>query len=107
MADNQVKFRVDGVHYTLDQDEITPRLERELWLAIGITPQSALSSMSQGAFFGVCAMTWLARRQRGDKITYQAIEDDLHKARKLAGDDFDLELIIEDGPVEEDDAPQL
>lgn len=105
MADNQIKFRVDGVNYTLDQDEITPRLERELWQAIGITPQSALSSMAQGAFFGVCAMTWLSRRQRGDTIAYQRVEDDLQKARKLSGDDFDLELIVEDGP-EVDETPQ-
>lgn len=94
MAD-ELKFRVDGVAYVFDQD-ITPRMERELFQAIGISPQAALSAMNQGAFFGVCALVWLARRQRGDKITYQAVEDDLTAARKASGDEFDLELILGD-----------
>lgn len=99
-----LKFRVDGVSYVFDQSDITPAIERQLLIEAGVTPQQALLALGQGAFFSICALVWLARKQHGDKIAYLAVESQLYEARRAQGEEFDLEILSSD---ETAPAPQL
>ena len=88
-----LRFRVDGVVYTFNPEDITPAVERQMLIESGVTPQQALRALDGGAFFAVAALVWLARKQRGDKVAYLAVESQLEQARKEAGEDFDLEIL--------------
>lgn len=90
-----IRFRVDGVVYVVDRDEITPRIERELFTQTGLTVQKAVEAVVGGASFGLAALMFLARRQAGETVAYQPIEDDLWAAMK-ASDEFDIDLIVGD-----------
>jgi len=92
---NAMRFRVDGVTYVVDRDELTPRIERELFTQTSLTVQKAVEAVVGGASFGLAALIFLARRQAGEAVAYQTIEDDLWKAMKAAGDEFDIDLIVE------------
>jgi len=60
--------------------------------------QKAVEAVVGGASFGLAALIFLARRQAGEAVAYQTIEDDLWRAMKAAGDEFDIDLIVgEDG----------
>jgi hypothetical protein len=89
-----LRFRVDGVVYEVDRAELTPRIERELFSQSGLTVSKAFEALVGGATFGVAALVFLARRQAGDGVAYQQIEDDLWQAMKAAGDEFDIDLIV-------------
>jgi len=91
---NAMRFRVDGVTYVVDRDELTPRIERELFTQTSLTVQKAVEAVVGGASFGLAALIFLARRQAGEAVAYQTIEDDLWKAMKAAGDEFDIDLIV-------------
>lgn len=102
---NVLRFRCDGVEYALDRDDLTPRLERELFTQAGVTPQQAFQAFAGGATFGVAAVLWLARRQAGEAVAYQVVEDGLWAAIKRSGEDeFDLALLTDD--EEGDPAPE-
>jgi len=103
---NAMRFRVDGVTYVVDRDELTPRIELELFNQTGLTVQKAVEAVVGGALFGLAALVFLARRQAGEAVAYQPIADDLWKAMKAAGDEFDIDLIVgEDGGEGEDGPP--
>lgn len=91
-----LRFRCDGVDYSLDRDEITPRIERELYKATQLTPAQCFDAMLGGAKFAIAALVFLARRQAGDQIAYQPVEDALFKSMQAQGDDFDLAVIEDD-----------
>lgn len=91
-----LRFRVDGVVYAFDRAEIGPRIERELFQQSGLTVAKAMEALVGGASFGVAALVFLARRQAGEVVQYQAIEDDLWRAMRESGDEFDLDLIVGD-----------
>lgn len=96
-GDAKRTFRVDGVVYVLDAADLTPRIERELYTQAGVTPAQAFEALMHGARFGIAAVMFLARRQAGDTVAYQAIEDGLWQAIQRAGeDDFDLAIIEDD-----------
>lgn len=100
-----LRLRCDGVHYTLDFSDISPRIERDLYVQAQITPKQALDSLQHGATFGIAAVVYLARRQAGEPVTYQTVEDGLWTAIRRAGmDDFDLAIITDD--EETDAVPQ-
>lgn len=99
-SDTAMRFRVDGVVYTLDRGEVTPKIERELFQQSKMTMAQAFEALVGGATFGVAALVFLARRQAGDGVAYQQIEDDLWQAMKAAGDEFDIDLLT----GEDDDA---
>jgi hypothetical protein len=94
-----LRFRVDGVEYTVDRSDITPRIERELFTQAGITLSDAGMALTRGALFGVAAMMFVARRQQGEQVAYQPIEDGLWRAKQEAGDEFDLTLLGADEEV--------
>lgn len=97
---NIVRFRVEGVEYTVDRDEITPRLERELFVQTDLTPSQAMRALTSGAVFGIAALMFIARRQAGEQVVYQNIEDRLWAAMKDAGpDEFDLTVLGDDEEV--------
>lgn len=96
---NIVRFRVEGVEYTVDRDEVTPRLERELFAQTDLTPNQAMRALTSGAVFGVAALMFIARRQAGEQVVYQNIEDRLWAAMKDAGDEFDLTVLGDDEEV--------
>lgn len=90
------RFRLDGVEYTVDRSDISPRMERELFQQSGVTPQAAFTALTQGATFGIAALVYLARRQAGERVAYQQIEDALWKASQDAaesGEPIDLEVL--------------
>ena len=96
---NIVRFRVEAVEYTVDRDEITPRIERELFTQAGVTPTQAMQAVTSGAVFGVAALMFIARRQAGEQVVYQNIEDRLWAAMKDSPDDFDLTILGDDEEV--------
>ena len=99
-----LRFRCDGVNYALDRDEITPRIERELYRATELTPAQCFDAMLGGAKFAISALVFMARRQAGDNVAYQPIEDALFKSMQAEGDDFDLAVIEDDDDGEGGDA---
>ena len=100
-----MRFRVDGVTYAVDRDEITPNVERELFTQSGLTVSKAVEAVVGGALFGLAALIFLARRQAGEAVAYQSIEADLWAAMKAAGDEFDVDLIVGDDNEEGDANP--
>lgn len=92
MAAEAMKFRVQGVEYVLSNAEMTGRLERELFRATdGFTLAKAIEAAEAGGLFGVAAMMWLARRQAGETVRYEAVEEELY--RDAQAGDLSLEFV--------------
>lgn len=91
-----LRFRVDGVVYVVDRAELTPKIERELFQQSGLTMAKAIEALTGGAAFGLAALVFLARRQAGEAVVYQKIEDDLWAAQQAAGGEFDVDLLVGD-----------
>lgn len=100
-----LRFRVDGVVYSVDRAELTPKIERELFQQSGLTMAKAIEALTGGAAFGLAALVFLARRQAGEAVAYQRIEDDLWEAQKAAGGEFDIDLLVEDDEEAGDNPP--
>ncbi len=99
-----LRFRCDGVNYICDLQDVPLSVERELYVAAQITPQQAVSALVGGARFGIAAMIYLARRQAGEVVAYQTVEDGLWQAmRRTSIEDFDLAILTDDD--EEADRP--
>lgn len=95
-AKTAMRFRVQGVDYALSSAEMTGVLERELFRATdGFTLAKALEAASAGGLFGVAALMWLARRQAGETVKYEAVEDELYRDA-MAGD-LSLEFVEQGG----------
>lgn len=101
MADKVKRFRFEGADYEFDPSAITGKMERELWKATGITPMQAFDALAAGASFGLATILWLARVQRGDRVTYDQVESYLDGVDKA---EVDLEFLPD---VEADELPQL
>ncbi len=95
-ASDALRFRVDGVVYVVDRAELTPKIERELFQQSGLTMAKAIEALTGGAAFGLAALVFLARRQAGEAVVYQKIEDDLWAAQQAAGGEFDVDLLVGD-----------
>lgn len=101
MADSKVRrFRFEGVEYQFDPQAITGKMERELWKAAGVSPMQAFEALAAGASFGFAAILWLSRVQRGDRVTYEQVEDYLDKMDR---EEVDLEFLPD---AEADEVPQ-
>ncbi len=101
MATGNVKrFRFEGVNYEVDLTSITGKMERELWKSIGMSPMQAIDALGAGASFGLAVLLWVARVQRGDRVTYEQVEGYLDGLDK---GEVDLEFLPD---VEDDEVPQ-
>lgn len=97
--DNQpkpVRFRLDGKEYTVDPAGFGPRIERELFIQAGMTVKQLGDAMAGAASFAVPALVFLARRQAGEMVQYQPIEDALWAAQQAG----DVEIEFLDGEVD-------
>lgn len=99
-SDTAMRFRVDGVVYTLDRGEVTPKIERELFQQSKMTMAQAFEALSGGGMFGLAGLVFLARRQAGEAVAYERIETDLWEAMRAADGEFDVDLLT----GEDDDA---
>lgn len=91
MADQKVlRFRFQGVEYQVDGSMMTGKLERELWKATGMSLQQVGEALAAGTSFAFSAMLWLGRRQGGERVTYQAVEEYIDGLR---ADEMDVELL--------------
>lgn len=100
-----LRFNVNGVDYAFRESEFTGKLERELYAQAGLTWIKAVQAAQDGALFGVAALIWLARRQAGQTVNYEAVESELY-ADAMAGD---LTLTFEDADADGggDDGPPV
>ena len=94
-AQQVMRFRLDGASYELDAGQLSPRIERELFTQAGLTMRQLGDAMQSGASFCVPAMVFLARRQRGDVVQYQPIEDAIWEASQKG--EIELELLTDGG----------
>lgn len=104
-----IKFRVNGVDYAchLSNDRIGPALERELFIQAKVTPQQAFEAFASGAYFGLAAAMFIARRQAGEKVVYAQIEAEVQRCLEEVGDEgFDLTVYSDEDEVEILDPPQ-
>lgn len=77
MADNGFVFTVDGVRYDLDLQEITGREAKEFRIATGEPLRRALDlfllNPQDVDIDTLAGIIWLARRQAGDLVDYDAV----------------------------------
>lgn len=91
MSDSKIlRFRFQGVEYRVDGSMMTGKLERELWKATGFSLGQVIEALVAGASFGFSAVLWLARRQNGETVRYEQIEQYIDD---LDADEIDLELL--------------
>lgn len=89
-----VAFRVEGVDYVFDAGKMTGVLERELYAATKLTMMSLLDAAQAGAMFAIAGLMFLARRQRGDRVQYATIENDLYAALAASAGALDIEMTL-------------
>lgn len=102
-----MRWRFQGVEYALDMQHLEMALERELFQQANITAAQARQALIGGAPFGLAALTYLARRQAGERITYAMLEADMDRqlqAMAAAGELPDLEWLGDDDDGQGDDA---
>lgn len=91
-----MRFRLDGAELRVEFGAaMTPRLERELFLATGLTIARLGDAMVGGANFAVPALVFIARRQAGEIVQYQDVEDAIERSA-ASEDGIDLELLGDD-----------
>lgn len=97
-----MRITVAGVTYTLTIGELTHAIELELYKASGLTVPEIVSSSERGsgAPFMIAALVFLARRQAGDRVTYDEVAEAINY--RTLRDDFAIEVVE---PVE-DTAPE-
>lgn len=67
-------IKVDGVSYEFEPSEVSGAVELELYRQSGLVLSSVLEDVKRApASFHIAAMVFLARRARGDEITFDAI----------------------------------
>jgi len=73
--DITIAMTVDGVVYHLNPRELDHITERALFAEAGLTLPQLMTAMSggSGAPFMLAALVFLARRQRGDRVTYDEV----------------------------------
>ena len=62
---NAMRFRVDGVTYVVDRDELTPRIERELFTQTSLPVQKAVEAVV-GVDLAAAAVVLVVVDPRGD-----------------------------------------
>lgn len=91
-----VSLNVNGETYTLDMNDLTSQLDRELYLGSKLTIGAIAKAMQDEIVspFMVAAIVFLARRVAGEEVSYREVEDSIG---------FDVEI----GEVEKvDDLPE-
>lgn len=103
-----MRWRWQGVEYALDMQHLEMALERELFQQANVTAAQARQALIGGAPFGLAALTYLARRQAGDRVTYAMVEADMERTlAELAasGEAPDLEWLSDDDEQGDDAGP--
>lgn len=86
-----IAFKIDGVNYIVERDQLTPRIELELFKQSGLTFAEAMGALERSGApvpFAIACLIFLARRARGEQVTYSEILDGLSY-------EMDLEIIDE------------
>ncbi len=86
-----IAFKVDGVNYVVERDQLTSRIELELFKQSGLTFAEAMGALERTGTpipFAIACLIFLARRSRGEQVTYDVILDGLSY-------EMDLEVIDE------------
>jgi hypothetical protein len=93
-----IAFKVDGVNYVVERDQLTSRIELELYQQSHLTFVEAMHALQNAGGspvpFAIACLIFLARRARGEQVTYDEILDSLSY-------DMELEVVNEpepDGP---------
>ena len=100
-----MRITVAGVAYTLTIGELTHEIELELYKASGLTVPEIVnaSERGSGAPFMIAALVFLARRQAGDRITYDEVAQAINY--RTLRDDFDLQVVDADETSSAPEAP--
>lgn len=97
-----ITITVDAVEYVFDPMNVTSAIERELWVAAGLTQTGILGAFARREFapFMIAGLVFLARRSRGDRVTYEAIEESI-----TIGSEIDINMDGDDAT--ESEAPEV
>lgn len=98
--DQSIIITVDAVKYRFDPGQMTSAIERELWTQAGLTEAGILGAFQRREFapFMIAGLVFLARRSRGDQITYDEIEGSIS---------YNSEIELDFGDSDEDEAPEV
>lgn len=90
-ADLSMTIKVDGVAYPFNLSDVTASIELELYQQTGgLRLTQVISEIATApAGFHVAALVFLARRSRGDQVTFTEVADHMGLAS-------DLEVIMDD-----------
>ena len=91
-GDITIALTVDGVVYHLNPRELDHTTERALFAESGLTLPQLMTAMSggSGAPFMLAALVFLARRQRGDRVTYDEVASAI-------GYDTEVDVVLDAG----------
>lgn len=91
-GDIAMTLTVDGVAYHLNPRELDHTTERALFAESGLTLPQLMTAMSggSGAPFMLAALVFLARRQRGDRVTYDEVASAI-------GYDTEVDVVLDAG----------
>lgn len=97
-----MRITVAGVTYLLTIGDLTAEIEIELYKASGLTVPEIVNASERGAGapFMFAALVFLARRQAGDRITYDEVAAAINY--RTLRDDFGIEIV----DPEETSAPE-
>ena len=86
-----IAFKIDGVNYVVERDQLTPLIELELFQQSQLTFAEAMHALQRSGGapvpFAMACLIFLARRARGEQVTYLEI---------LGGLSYEMDLEIID-----------
>lgn len=86
--DSGLRITLDGEHFDVRLGDVTPAMARELRNHTGMGPLQLINATAIGPDVDLLsAFVWLARRQRGDFVGFDAVEVTY---KQMLSDGFDV-----------------
>jgi hypothetical protein len=92
-----VSIRMDGEEFTMRMSDLTARDSAALRQATGMSLRYLLTAVGKDPDLdAVAAVVWMARRQRGDDVTFDEVANEIG---------YETKFETVDAPTEDQDSP--
>lgn len=85
-----MRFRLDGVEYTLDMLGISAEMSRFYRRLTGTSVVADMNGLQDGDPSAIVALVWAARWQAGEKIPVSVVDDQLGSIGKVGDVEFEI-----------------